>query len=181
MDDSDLTAAELFTIPNGPAMKLLDSNTLETWMLSEDSGDINSNLMSFTHIADDEKTLRALLKYTSKEARNHGLLSFDDLEEISAPVLMIFLRSGGGVDLCHVDFPSLKTLDVSCAKMLARSVRDGCPELVTLGFGFQLANLAPEVIAELYTATNYAWSEDGSLNLFGGDFLHNSDFRQTLL
>jgi hypothetical protein len=166
MDDGDLTAAELFTIPNGPAMKLLDSNTLETWMSSEDSGDINSNLMSFTHIADDEKTLRALLKYTSMEANNCGLLSFDDLEEISAPVLMIFLRSGGGVDLCQIYFPSLKTLDVACARMLVKAVREGTSALISLGFGFELSKLPPEVIAELYTAPYYGWTNDGSLGLY---------------
>jgi hypothetical protein len=154
-------------------MKLLDSTIIESLMHSENSEvpkvpDYYDylNLESFTHIATDGKTLSALAKYSGTAARFGGcILDLSSLQEISAAVLMIFLRCER-IGLVH--FSSLKTLDLACARMLVKAVTKGT-QMINFGFGFDLFNLAPEVIAELSMATHYGWTDDGVFYLFNED------------
>ncbi len=155
-------------------MKMLDYKTLESLMHSENpevpkvAKDFDhSKLESFTHIASDGKTLSALAKYTEEAVRDGiSILDLSSLEQISSAVLMVFLRCDG---IDHILLESLKTLDLACARMLVTAVRKGT-SFISIGLGFELSNLAPEVVAELFTAPRYGWFIDGGFHLFDEEY-----------
>ncbi len=152
-------------------MKLLDATVLEELTRSGTLEGPNIpetydciNLQSFTHIATDAKTLSALAKYTQKAVRESGcILDLSALEEISPAVLLVFLR-GERIDYIH--FAALRRLDLGSARMLVSAIHKGV-SWINFGIGFELSNLGPDVLAELFTSPRYGWTEDGEFHLFG--------------
>jgi hypothetical protein len=150
-------------------MNVLDHQILESGMSSEDPDvlrvheDYSSiGLGSFTHIATDPKTLQSLIRYTSDAAHGGSFLFLEKLEEISATVLMVLLRHIG---VHYIYLPSIKTLDLACAKMLVREIKQGRTSTIEFGFGFDLHNFDPEVISELSTQ-RYGWTDKGVFILY---------------
>ena len=152
-------------------MKVLDSKTLLDLMQSknpdqqkipEEYDDLE--LESFTHIASDHRTLSALAKYTESAARNpRCILDLSSLEEICPAVLLVFLRAS---EIDYIHFNSLKHLDLPCSKILVAAINRGT-SWISFGMGFDIAKLAPEVLAEIFATTRYGWCEKGHFQLFG--------------
>jgi hypothetical protein len=84
---------------------------------------------------------------------------------------MVLFRHGS-VD--HIHFPSLKTLDLSCARMLVRAIAEEKSNLITFGFGFDISNISPEVLVEL-SKVRYGWYDSGGFSIYSEQYYKDQE------